>query len=236
MPRYRASSSSSSPPSSPSLCVDSSPASSPPLEPMDLDDSSESPPPMHLSHPFAASVKATRAPPQRDLGRLSSQKTSAQRALRCSRLEPPTKKFRSDRDDYIDLRWEDDMLSPSYAYQDPEMAIWDSALTKVVDSGHGAVTLRCSKTQSHFERTTLTSAVSVIRTSPTSPNESLSSVILLLYRKHPSNSMLVAWRLLHQSLAVVCSPESLRHLLGHPMPFLYGRLFQIARNPSQRPL
>ncbi|KAJ3571820.1 hypothetical protein NP233_g3498 [Leucocoprinus birnbaumii] len=51
----------SSPPSSPSLCVDSSPPSSPSLDPLHLD----SPPDLgKLADPFAASFNSTRTPPQ----------------------------------------------------------------------------------------------------------------------------------------------------------------------------
>ena len=119
---------------------------------MDLDD--QFLPPMHLAHPFAASVKANRAPPQRELGRFSYQKPSTVRDQTYPMLERPKKKFRADREDPIDFSQDEDMTEPtvstSYAYQDPEMAIWDMALTKVVDSGHGAVSLRYSQTSLHF--------------------------------------------------------------------------------------
>ena len=119
---------------------------------MDLDD--QFLPPMHLAHPFAASVKANRPPPQRELGRFGSLKSSTAHDQTYPMLERPKKKFRADREDPIDLSQEDDMteltVSTSYAYQDPEMAVWDMAITQVVDSGHGAVSLRCSRTSLHF--------------------------------------------------------------------------------------
>lgn len=54
----------SSPPSSPSLCVDSSPLSSPSLEPVHLDSPLDLESVGKLADPFAGSFNSTRSPPQ----------------------------------------------------------------------------------------------------------------------------------------------------------------------------
>jgi hypothetical protein len=134
--------SSPSPPSSPSLCIDSSPASSPSLEPMILD----TPPPMHLGHPFAASVKANRYPPEREKKACTYSEIPVITLPLYSSLGRPAKKLRPCNEaDCTEAEWMTDNItpvsSPSCLREDREMAIWDMAITKVVDNGHGAVSL-----------------------------------------------------------------------------------------------
>lgn len=135
----------SSPPSSPNPYLDSSPASSPGFGSFDSD--LPEVPALQLSDPFAASVKATRRPPQYEKKRLTTPLTPPSR--------PSAKKPRHEyqleqvgEPEPKALCWPS---SPSDEYfhtpvlvktqKQIEDAIWDEASTKVVDEGHGAVNL-----------------------------------------------------------------------------------------------
>ncbi|RDB23747.1 Leucine-rich repeat-containing protein 10B [Hypsizygus marmoreus] len=123
----------SSPPSSPTSCLDSSPPSSPYLDAADVD--LPEPP---LLDPFAASAKANWRPPQYEKKRLAPPSTpparsSAKRARHNFDLAPlwPS----SPTDD------EQTSRKASRTAEEIEEEIWDNASTKVVDEGHGAVNL-----------------------------------------------------------------------------------------------
>jgi hypothetical protein len=103
---------------------------------------------MHLAHPFAASVKANRPPPQHER---KSSVIPTSPATSSSNLspEPPKKKYRMadhatepfEKDEYISEE-SSSFFYPSQTPEDREMEIWDFAISKVVDAGHGAVMLR----------------------------------------------------------------------------------------------
>jgi len=94
-------------------------------------------------HPFAASFKANRVPPQREKKACVLVDVPALRPPLYSVSGPQKKKLRSSKDDFIQDGWmSDDLRSPSYPCEDRETAVWDTAIAKVVDIGHGAVSLR----------------------------------------------------------------------------------------------
>jgi hypothetical protein len=134
---------SSSPPSSPSLCpVDSSPSASPILEPVITTDDSSAFRVITLGHPLAACVKADRTPPQYEkrypdpppVQLLSGRPTKKHRTLTPTVHE--VRCISEDKDSVFST------ASPHSSEHDREGSIWDEAITKVVDLGHGTVSLR----------------------------------------------------------------------------------------------
>lgn len=78
----------SSPPSSPSLCIDSSPLTSPTLDPIQLDSSLDVDGLSKLADPFAGSFNSTKTPPQYEKkqkrrGTLVSPPSTPKRARHC---------------------------------------------------------------------------------------------------------------------------------------------------------
>jgi len=124
---------SSSPPSSPSLCaIDSSPASSPISDPVIV--SHDSLPFLSLGHPLAASVKANRMPPQYEKRYPPFVQSISDR---------PTKKHRSANE--VEHVSDEDVspLTSARSFElDRQALIWDESITKVVDEGHGTMSLR----------------------------------------------------------------------------------------------
>lgn len=126
---------SSSPPSSPSPYVDSSPASSPSMDPIVLD----APPSFNLGHPFAASVKANRSPPQYEKKHSpSSTHFTSKRSASRPKYAKLVHKFEDD--EYTN---QNAVVphTPRTSVVDRGASIWDEAITKVVDSGNGTMTL-----------------------------------------------------------------------------------------------
>lgn len=132
----------SSPPSSPNPYLDSSPASSPGFG--SFDTNLPDVPALQLSDPFAASVKATRRPPEYEKKRLTTPLTPPSRPS----AKKPRREYQQVGEHEPKLCWPS---SPSDEYfhtpvpvktqEQIEDAIWDEASTKVVDEGHGAVNL-----------------------------------------------------------------------------------------------
>lgn len=121
---YNANSSFSSPPSSPSPFLDSSPASSPGFDGF-IQASDDEVPEFTLSHPFAASANTKWRPPQYEKKRLTPPSSPA--------YEPAAKKARPS---------PPEALQPAVrSLEQIEADTWDEAGTKVVDEGHGAVNL-----------------------------------------------------------------------------------------------
>ncbi|KAF9462885.1 hypothetical protein BDZ94DRAFT_1309217 [Collybia nuda] len=133
----------SSPPSSPNPYLDSSPASSPGFDSLDTD--LPDVPALRLSDPFAASMKATRRPPQYEKKRFMSQSTPPGRPA----AKKPRHQYQQVREpDLKALCWPSPpgnecsrTIAPAKTPEEVEAIIWDEASTKVVDEGHGAVNL-----------------------------------------------------------------------------------------------
>ena len=137
-----------SPSSSPALApVDSSPLSSPQHEPYMLD----SPPPTRLefAHPFAASAKANKRPPQREKKAVTS--PSVPHAYgQASKLHRGTSYSRSlGEDDYGHGDTSSLLFVESpphrtarYTSCDREERLWDDALRKPFDTGNGYIDMR----------------------------------------------------------------------------------------------
>ncbi|KII85908.1 hypothetical protein PLICRDRAFT_300967 [Plicaturopsis crispa FD-325 SS-3] len=143
-----------SPPSSPALGpVDSSPPSSPSLEPLAfLDDQPSS----TLAHPFAASTKATKSPPQYEKRWPGNDVEGS---------KPGGKRKASDRDlDFVerysarkhrafthDYEQDDSSIfgdetvggsaDTSFVHSDPQQEIWDETISKTIDTGFGLINL-----------------------------------------------------------------------------------------------
>ncbi|KAF5383752.1 hypothetical protein D9615_003503 [Tricholomella constricta] len=135
-PAYSYASFSSSPPSSPAPYIDSSsPPSSPGLDSCNIHSDDEIHP-ISLAHPFAASAKANWHPPLYEKKRPSSPITPPP-TIKKPRLCQPAP--RQPQPSPI----ASSSSSPSFmkASEPTEEDIWDDASTKVVDEGHGAVTL-----------------------------------------------------------------------------------------------
>jgi hypothetical protein len=194
-------SSSFSPPSSPSLrTIDSSPLSSPEPEPIIADS------PVHLPHPFSASFKANRAPPQHE------QKTSVPfiEFPPDISLEPPRKRYRTTTQFEVDNYASEEVpfFYPPQTPEEVEMEIWDMAITKVVDAGHGAVTLRQAVPHFlpwydvSFDRTIFTATRILLLFQKKLRNLPISSP----YLRSLSRSTLIALSQPRLDLEVVCSP------------------------------
>lgn len=133
----------SSPSSSPLLApIDSSPPSSPQHEPYILD----SPPPTRLSfsHPFAASAKANKRPPQREKKADTPPNTPpAQAPVPLSRNSVYSRSL-GDKDYSHDETSSLFSLDSSRShYIDRDERLWDNALRKPFDTGNGHIDLRC---------------------------------------------------------------------------------------------
>src|ERR1700722_9675094 len=123
--------SSPSPPSSPSSRSSSSSSHRSSPEPISVDVTA-------LLHPLAASNKAIQAPPQHERKTSTTIFTSPIAPPANIHIESSTKKYRV----YDASKDSAFFFDPSQTPFDREMEIWDQAITKVVDSGSGVVTLR----------------------------------------------------------------------------------------------
>lgn len=139
-----------SPSSSPALApLDSSPLSSPQHDPYMLD----SPPPTRLdfAHPFAASAKANKRPPQREKKTATPPSTPSSPPF----VQAYSGLYRSA--DYSRSLGEEEYLhgvtssvfsveSPTHRttrYFDREERLWEDAVRKPFDTGNGHIDLRC---------------------------------------------------------------------------------------------
>ncbi|KAG0705622.1 hypothetical protein DFH29DRAFT_980856 [Suillus ampliporus] len=132
----------SSPSSSPALApIDSSPPSSPQLEPYILD----SPPSTRLdfSHPFAASAKANKRPPQREKKTDNTPPSTPPAPVPASLYRGTGYSRSLGEDDYLRGETSSPESSPhrTSRYIDREERLWDEALRKPFDTGNGHIDL-----------------------------------------------------------------------------------------------
>lgn len=126
-----------SPPSSPSIGpIDSSPPSSPSLNPTILDSS-----PSQVPHPFAASTKANRRPPQYEW-RIGTPPSTPPGIYSLMPKSPTVSRYRVNADPFDDDDYMSDESHASTQLVDPEQRVWDEAITAAVDTGNGTIELR----------------------------------------------------------------------------------------------
>jgi len=124
----------SSPASSPTPVIDSSPASSPGADNFILD--LPVPPPFSLGHPFAASAKANKAPPEYEKKPLTPPRSPSPKV--------PAKKARYAYWQPGSTPWLPASPPHSTVFditEQLEAAVWDEASTRVVDNAHGTIEL-----------------------------------------------------------------------------------------------